>query len=239
MAIGRVIVPRLPVNPGRDSHFTIRQNFGRADSPWWVYYAPPGEDPIPAEDPHDELVDLVNWLKREEGGRDQAGGAFSINEHGQVIARMQAPQGYGTNAIHKIGVDQGRVCGYMVPLLFRLGGRLLDPTASPVEGNQWPGPLCGLSYTFAAPGNTVRGNPDEVWIEVAGQQVQLSREVGTSPYPPRGGSLADFLAALRRQLPTGGRFRVNEHGRAFTSNGELYIGTVPLGTWFRPLIATS
>jgi len=54
-------------------------------------------------------------------------------------------------------------------------------------------------------------------------------------YPPTTGALADFLAALRRQLLQGGRFRVNEHGRAFTADQNIFIGNVPLASWFPPL----
>jgi hypothetical protein len=237
MTIGRVISQRVPVCPGRDSRHTVKRNFDRPDHPWWVYYEHPGEDPIPADDPHQDLVALVNSLKEQEGV--QAGGSFSINEHGQVIARMGAPAGYQTNSIHVIGVAQGRVFTYTALLRFRLRGRVLDPSAAVTEGSQWPGPLCGMSYTLAAPGNTILGVPDEVWTEVLGQKVQLSKETGISPYPPRGGSLADFLASLRRQLPSGGRFRVNEHGRAFTSDAATSIGVVPLSTWFRALTARS
>src|SRR5207237_9236230 len=67
----------------------------------------------------------------------------------------------------------------------------------------------------------------------------LSTQANIRPYPPASGALARFLAALRRRIPRGGRFRVNEHGRAFTSNGTIYIGTVPLGQWFPPLTARS
>jgi hypothetical protein len=74
-----------------------------------------------------------------------------------------------------------------------------------------------------------------VWTEIEGQIDLLSTHIKPDPYPPSAGPLADFLAMLRRQLPMGGRFRVNEHGRAFTADSNSFIGVVPLGSWFAPL----
>jgi hypothetical protein len=233
MTLGRTIPQRIPVSPGRDSRHTIRHKDRRADGPWWVHYEPPGSDPLPADDPHEELVTLVNLLK--EQMNCAPGGGFSINEHSQVIARMSAPPGDQKQAIHVIGVSQGSVETYDIPIRFMQGS--LDPTSQPLEGDAWPGPLCGMSYTFAAPGNGQRY--EEIWTEHNDQVCLLSKDVGISPYPPSTGALADFLTALRRRLPQGGRFRVNEHGRAFTSNGSVYVGRIPLQDWFRRLTATS
>src|SRR5260370_13248149 len=83
--------------------------------------------------------------------QSSGGGPFSINEHGQVIARATAPAGPG-NTIHIIDVTgRGTVSSYTTPILFRGGG--LDPRATPKEGDPWPGPKSGMSYTFPAPGN--------------------------------------------------------------------------------------
>src|SRR5438552_2746935 len=76
MTTSRVTPKRAPVCPGRDSQFTIRRNPNHS-SDWWVHYVPPGGDPIPADDPHTELVELVNFLKEREG--TGVGGKFSIN----------------------------------------------------------------------------------------------------------------------------------------------------------------
>ena len=88
---GRIIGTRLPCCPGKDSRFSIRHNVEQVGQPWWVFYEPPGADRIPADAPHAELVKLVNSMKMEMAHTE--GGAFSINEHGQVIARAQAPAG--------------------------------------------------------------------------------------------------------------------------------------------------
>jgi hypothetical protein len=166
------------------------------------------------------------------------GGAFSINEHHQVIARTKAPPGYRQNSVHVVDISDGVVQEYAETITFQEGA--IDPTAEPSEGDPWPGPRCGSTYRFAAPGNKKppSHNLNEVWTEIEGQIVLLSAHAGETPYPPAAGPLAAFVAALRRQLPPGGRFRVNEHGRAFTADQNVFIGNVPLASWFPPLSAT-
>ncbi len=233
----RVIGTRLPCCPGKDSRFTVKRNFNRLGKPWWVWYEPPGDDPIPADDAHEQLVALVNSMKMEMV--QSQGGPFSINEHGQVIARAKAPPGQG-NTVHIINVtSRGVVSTYRTPILFQEGQ--LDPEASPEEGEAWPGPLSGMTYKFAKTGNPKppSRNLDEIFVEEEGVVLQISTYANIRPYPPTSGPLARFLAALRRQLPRGGRFRVNQHGRAFTSNGSIYIGTIPRNEWFRPLTGRS
>lgn len=234
---GRIIGTRLPCCPGKDSRFTLRHHPTQPSKPWWVHYEPPRGDPIPADEPHSSLVSLVMALKQEMANSE--GGPFSINEHGQVIARAKAPAGPG-NTIYFINVtSSGAVSTYREPIHFQNGR--LDPLATPEEGSAWPGPLSGMTYKFAAPGNPKppSRNQDEVFVEEEGIVLQLSSHAGISPYPPVAGHLSTFLKALRRRLPDGGRFRVNEHGRAFTSRDSIFIGTVPLIAWFRPLNARS
>lgn len=226
MPNSRVIPKRLPVCPNRDSRFSLRQHGGS----WWVHYQAPSGAYIPADAAHAQLVDLVNALKEAEG--NAPGGAFSINERGQVIARMKAPPGYPQNAIHVVDISMGVVQTYNHTITF--SGGAIDPTVMPNEGDPWPGPRCGLTYKFTAPGNKKppSHNLDEVWTEVDGKDDLLSTHLGAAAYPPISGALAMFLAALRRQLPSGGRFRVNEHGRAFTADSNAFIGQVPLASWF-------
>jgi len=235
MPTSRVILKRLPTCPGKNARFHIRRN--RDQGALWVYYTPRGSSPIPADDRHQDLVGLVNDLKGIEAG--QEGGGFSINEHQQVIAHMTAPSGYGVRSIHVIGVREGNVLTYKQTISFENGA--LSPTLIPGEGDPWPGPLCGMSYRFVARDNpqAPSNNFDEVFAIVGGHILQLSADGGIDPYPPKVGPLADFLAALRRQIPKGGRFRVNEHGRAFTSAEHVFIGIIPKARWFKPLTATS
>lgn len=233
---GRIIGTRLPCCPGKDSRFTIKHNSEEPGNPWWVFYNPPGDNPMPADDPHKELVQLVNSMKLEIAHSE--GGAFSINEHGQVIARAKDTTGVG-NTVHIVNVTNRGVSKYSEPLLFANG--TLDPMVLPDEGEVWPGPLSGMTYSFAAPGNAQvpSRNVDEIFVKEEGELLQISTHAHISPYPPIHGPLTDFLTALRRRFPQGGRFRVNEHGRAFTSNGNIYIDLIPLNSWFKPLTARS
>jgi hypothetical protein len=226
MPNSRVVPKHLPVCPNRDSRFTIRNYSGS----WWVHYQAPDGTLIPADAAHAELVELVNALKEAEG--NAAGGAFSINERGQVIARMKAPPGYQQNAIHVVDISAGAVQTYNGTITF--GGGTIDPTAEPEEGDPWPGPRCGSTYSFVTPGNKKppSHNVDEIWTEIDGQIDVLSTHTKPAVYPPATGDLASFLAALRRLLPLGGRFRVNEHGRAFSADRNLFIGRIPLAAWF-------
>jgi hypothetical protein len=149
MPSGRVIPKKLPACPGRDSRFTIRNNPNQ--NSWWVYYESPDGTLFPSDDNHPELVALVNSLKEAEG--NSPGGGFSINEHFQVIARTTAPASYGGGSIHVVGLNDGGVIAtYEQPLVFQ--GGLLAPTLSPIEGQEWNGPLCGMTYSFAAPGKS-------------------------------------------------------------------------------------
>jgi hypothetical protein len=236
VTVGRIIPQKVPICPGVDSLYRIRRNSKQAGDPWWVYYGEHSDDLTPADDPHTELVDLVNFLKQQQGG--QAGGRFHLNEFGQVFARMQAPAGSG-QSIHVVGVRAGQVETYTRNITFERGQ--LNPQAVVQEGQKWPGPRCGVSYKFAARGNAQQpsGNLDEVFVLVGGSLQQLSAVARINPYPPNRGAVADFLAALRRQLPTGGRFRVNEHGRAFTSDTNVFISNIPRSTWFKPVTAKS
>ena len=134
MTVGRIIAQKVPICPGVDSLFRIRHNSSEDGNPWWVFYGEDSGDLIPADSPHSELVELVNSLKRQQDG--QPGGRFSINEHGQVIARMQAPPAVPGQAIHVVGLRAGQVVTYRTPITFR-GGRL-DPRAIVTEGQPWP-----------------------------------------------------------------------------------------------------
>jgi hypothetical protein len=233
MPASRVMPKRLPVCPNRDSRFTIRRN---GDDDWWVHYKGADDTFIPADAAHAELVSLVNNLKEAEG--NAPGGSFSINEHFQVIARMAAPSGYKQNTIHVVDILSGAVRKYTQTITFQ--GGVFDPTVQPTEGSPWPGPRCGSTYTFAAPGNKKPPslNLDEIWTEIEGQIELLSMHTKPIAYPPTTGPLNTFVVALRRLLPSGGRFRVNEHGRAFTSDQNLFVGNVPLTSWFPQLSST-
>lgn len=234
MPVSRVVLKHLPVCPGKDSRFTLRRNHAQGGE-WWVYYDFEGED-IPSDQAHSELVERVLQIKEQLGGTE--GGSFSINEHSQVIARMSGPPGSNRNSIHAVDVAGGKVFTYSNVITFR-GGEL-DPTLTPEEGSPWEGPLCGTTYTFGAAWKRDNKSANYEDVRIKDTEDRLSLQVtGHSSYPPASGQLADFLAALRRVLPEGGRFRVNEHRRAFTSDPpSVFIGIAPPHPeWFRPIAA--
>ena len=234
MSISRVVPKQLPVCPSRDSRFTLKQNYAEGGV-WWVYYASAGGD-IPADQAHPKLVERILQIKQQLVGTE--GGSFSINEHFQVIARMSGPPNSNRESIHAVDVAGGTVFTYSNLITFQ--GGVLDPTVATTEGTPWTGPLCGSTYIFGVAGkrDNISGNYEDVRIKDTEERLSL-HATGFSSYPPPSGSLADFLAALRRVLPVGGRFRVNEHCRAFTSDSpSAFIGIAPpYPDWFRPISA--
>src|SRR5205823_4781391 len=136
MPTPRVTPKRAPVSPGRDSRFTLRRNSDQ-DNQWWVYYEPQGADPIPADQAHPELVDLLTVLKGSEG--QGPGGGFTINEHSQIIARTSPAGGYQDQAaVHIVGIQNGVIVTYTNVITFQDGA--LDPSATPGVGDLWSGP---------------------------------------------------------------------------------------------------
>ncbi len=87
---GRVIPHRLPSCPGQDSRYTIRHNANQPTNPWWIYYEPPGANRIPADDPHRELIDLVNALKVGMG-QTEGGCSASMNTDRPLPAWRRLP----------------------------------------------------------------------------------------------------------------------------------------------------
>jgi hypothetical protein len=234
MSLSRVVPKLLPVCPGRDSRFTLKRNYTEGGE-WWVHYTSPGGD-IPADQAHPGLVERILKIKKQLVGTE--GGSFSINEHFQVIARMSGPHNSNLESVHAVDVAGGTVFIYRNVITFQ--GGVLDPTVATTEGSPWKGPLCGATYTIGVPGkrDNISGNYEDVRIKDTEERLSLHAS-GFSSYPPPSGSLADFLAALRRVLLGGGRFRVNEHRRAFTSDSPYaFIGIAPqYPGWFRPISA--
>ncbi|HEV7406510.1 MAG TPA: hypothetical protein VGO11_26400 [Chthoniobacteraceae bacterium] len=230
MAIPKVIPKQLPMRPGKNSRYTLKRAFGE----WWVHYQSTSGD-IAADQPHPLLAERINRLKLI--SHDE-GGSFSINEHSQVIARMKGPTGSDRDSIHVVDIGGGAVFAYPNVITFQNGA--LDPTSILSEGTPWTGPLCGSTYTFSISGkrDNTSGQFEEILIKDSSER--LSQHVSGIPsYPPPQGPLAEFLAALRRVLPGGGRFRINEHRRVFTSNPpHFFVGIAPPSPlWFRPIPA--
>lgn len=189
MPTGRVILKRLPTFPGKNARFHIRSNRDKGGA-WWIYYMPRDGSRIPADNDHRELVDLVNNLKISEGKRP--GGGFSINEHRQVIAHMPAPADDPGQSIHVIGLNGGAVATYKQTITFEKGR--LSPILTPMEGELWLGPLCGMSYKFAAANSPKAPSHklEEVSAKFEAPILQLSVDAGGHSLSPQDRSIGQF-----------------------------------------------
>lgn len=167
-------------------------------------------------DAHDELVEMVNAVKKDLFG--QPGGAFYINEFHDVL--VPAPD----KRCHFAGVYEDR-------LVFDFEGSTIGPDAPAglEPGDEWPGPHVGIRYTLTAGGRDIRYEktmPDRILREHLSDYVD----------PDEATSLASRLAAVRGA--EGGRIYINEASEFFAppSGGRsefLYLG--PLGEndpWF-------
>jgi hypothetical protein len=168
---------------------------------------------------HNDLVDMVNDVKEEFNGAP--GGAFYINEFGQVLVPVDR-QYYlaGTYKRYLEFEFEGR----------KIGPKILDGIK---PGDRWPGPHCGIPYTLTADGRDIR------YKTVSGQReltIHLSAEVGEET----ASSLGRRLAKIKG--PGGGLY-INEAREFFApvSNGVnyeyLYLGPLGDDVWFAPIQA--
>tara|TARA_B100000927_G_scaffold290659_1_gene290120 strand:- start:233 stop:922 length:690 start_codon:yes stop_codon:yes gene_type:complete len=147
---------------------------------------------------HDDLVDIVNEVKREVNGRP--GGAFKLDEYRNVVI----PTSQGETFYHG-----GK---YPKELIFDLNGREVGASItedldgiSTYPGAEWKGPRTGMRYTLTASGDDIKY--ERVTANGFRQIVFLRKTVGDQ---------ADAtVAMLSRIKPNGGRFMVNECGHAF------------------------
>lgn len=215
-----------PRNVSRDAKYTVR----RAPSGsglsglvvGLVYEAEEEERWHPCTDQHPQLVQMVNDVKEELTGA--TGGAFYINEYGQVL-------------VPAAGVDEYYLAGeYHGTLRFEFEGHVL--TGEPVDvhgaslspGARWMGPHPGVPYVLA-------GNCRDIYFEstprpLVTKKVKLSRAIGA----PAALAVARMITAVKGI--DGGRFYVNEHRAIFTplersgSWEYIYVGQLDPSSWF-------
>ena len=183
-----------------------------------MYRLRTGERALITTAAHPELVDMVNHVKESVG--NPPGGAFYINEFGQVLVPVV---GDGTEYY---------VAGeYKRQLQFEFEGTVIGP--EPPEGlepgDSWPGPKVGIPYTLSADGRDVKfkafTGPNRFL------EKRLSDEVGRT----EAGRLARRLARLK---PGGGRIYINEARHFFAPvdvGGEwqfVYLGALGEDSWF-------
>ncbi len=166
---------------------------------------------------HDELVKMVNSVKKEGGGY---GGVFYINEWRQVLVPVQTENSreveyyYAGDYYGDLEFDfEGRT----------LSGRPLSLDGTPLQpGDEWDGPHVGIPYKLCAGGRDI-GYTVRI-SENRSREVRLSDHVSKREVV----WMADKIASQKGWQ--GGRFYVNEYRTIFApvSKGNdlryVYIG---------------
>jgi hypothetical protein len=184
------------------------------------YWYGPREKVLFTTADHQALGRMVNDVKREihDG---HAGGAFYINEYGDVLV----PDGAG-GACYWAG-------HYDKLLEFRDEELHVSPLAPDglQPGDPWPGPHVGIPYVLTAGGKDVRyevRNGNRIRIEV------LSDHIGAASAAKLGQRISQVKSTA------GGRFFINERMELFTplSDGGavtyVYVGNLDEDGWFPP-----
>ena len=166
---------------------------------------------------HPDLVKMVNDAKLL--GSKQAGGAFLINEHQQVLVPTQ---------------DGWYVTGPFPQILrFDFHGDVVspEPPADLEPGDPWPGPRVGMGYILTADTN-----------DIYCKSISGNREIKDLLSDHCGEASARFLAERLAEVkgPRGGRIYINEAREFFAPIGEedspqyVYLGPLDDEPWFPP-----
>lgn len=195
--------------PGKSPIFHARAN-GTADVDWTPWRSDELlKSAFVPDDGIEAMVEAVNELKQEITG--VRGGAFMINEHGQVLVPV-------THGEDKYLVGELSGCPEFIDP--RSGGHFnLESPRVKRTGTPWELPYVGMKFKFNGEGKVSR--------ELAVGDERL-RE-----YPPRfDEDLAERLCQLR---PEGGRMIVNLHGVVLTKiDGDkpVFVGEINTQKWF-------
>ncbi len=167
----------------------------------------------------EELVKAVNQAKIKMAGRE--GGAFLINEFGQVIV----PSRWGDGERWLVGEVEGELffedpCGgYIIDMSNDAGLQTNDP---------WDKPYIGVQYNL-------RNRDSKIYY--------YDNELGSSECPKQDKELIKKLRKIRRSGPA--RFIVNQYGLVLTKipEGEykedddkwvpVYVGRINYNLWFK------
>jgi hypothetical protein len=210
-----LIYPWLtPSNVSKDAKYSVRN--GR--NGWEVqllFVLNSRERTLLATDGHEELIEMVNAIKEAKSG--SAGGAFYINEFGDVLVPTT------TDGCFFAGVYEGL-------LEFEFDGEIVsaEAPAGLSPGDEWPGPHMGVRYTLSAGGQDIK-------CEV--QDGRISREHRLSDTAGEGGAslLAKRLASVKGS--NGGRIYINERGNFFSpprdgGTEHIFLGGIDEDQWF-------
>lgn len=211
-----------PRNVSKDAKYGVRSDDGKYVV-GVIYRTAFREEWRPVTRDHPELVEMVNAVKVAQTG--SAGGAFYINEYGQVIVPMVGERDY-----YLAGE-------YHQPLTFEfeghiLSGDALDLDGQPVQpGGTWAGPHPGIPYVLKAGGGDIYYKTEP--------RPRVTREVRLSDFQDAATvrRICRMVAAVKGHQ--GGRFYINEFRQLFAPvSGEngleyIYIGRLDsLDDWF-------
>ena len=211
-----------PTNVSKDAKYTVRLEDG--DYVVGLFFrSADGELWYPSNGEHPELVNMVNKVKNQYSGNP--GGAFYINEYGQVIVPVAGEE-----------KDYYLAGEYNNPIEFEFEGKILSGDAKDLEGNPlkpgdtWVGPHPGIPYVLKAGGKDIYY---KCWVRPrVEKEVKLSDCIGKEAE-----KVASKIASLKGAA--GGRFYVNEYCQIFAPKTSeqgfeyIYIDKIEdLDYWF-------
>ncbi len=187
-----------PSNVGKDAKYSVKTR----DGVWKVnllYRVNSGDEYLLAAEEHDELVEMVNVVKRATNNTE--GGAFYINEYHHVLVPSMGGRMYFAGEYNK-------------PLGFPFNGGRIGPKAPEglKPGDPWPGPHAGVAYTLAAGGNDLYHEASKV--DAHGQEFTKKIKLSDFAGPANAKGLANRLAAIKGSA--GGRVYINEASEFFS-----------------------
>lgn len=211
-----------PRNVSKDAKYSVQYYEGKYVV-GLVYRTAYREEWRPVNEDHPELVDMVNEVKTRYGGRP--GGAFYINEYGQVIVPATGERDY-----YLAGE-------YRQPLEFEFEGHTLSGNAVGLDGlalqpgATWEGPHPGVPYVLKAGAQDIyyRSEP----------RPRVTKEVRLSDFqsPNIVRQVCQMISRVKGHQ--GGRFYINEFQQLFapvnkaTGLEYIYIGRLgSLAQWF-------
>ena len=210
-----LIYPGLaPSNVSKDAKYSIRS--GREGyEVQLLYRVSSRERALLAHDGHQELVAMVNKVKKQVAGAP--GGAFYINEFSDVLVP-------GPDGCYFAGI-------YEDVLEFDFDGVAVSPAATGLQpGEEWTGPHVGIRYTLMAGGKDIKY---ELKDGRATREHRLSDTAGEVAAQ----NLAKRLAAVKGS--GGGRIYINECGNFFSPPPDggidhVFLGSLDEDPWFVP-----
>ncbi len=206
----------IPSNVNKDAKYSV-VNGADGFEVRLIYRLSAREEALLTTKHHDELVEMVNAVKREYNGRE--GGAFYINEFLDVLVPSTDGNCYYAGTYEEL-------------LEFQFQGQTISPKAGPdlLPGHAWTGPHVGIRYKLTAGGKDIgyetKPSPDLV------RKVLLSDVHG----PDAAAELAVRLARVKGEA--GGRIYINEWSEFFsppaTTGDYIYLGALDDDLWFPP-----